>query len=237
MITQRTLYFLFIAVFSLGSLHVGMISLAHAEQSAVPELIKGKVIDFIDVPSYTYVEVDTGSEKVWAAAPTTTVKKGDEVSFSTQMPMKDFHSDSIKKDFPLIYFVGNLMKNGDSDKAESTKKTSPHAGIQQVKKSLKGIKKVDGGNDIAEIHAEKDNLKNQTVKVRGQVTRFSAEVMGKNWLHLQDSSGNEDLTVTTDASMAVGDLVVIEGKLELDKDYGYGYIYPVIIQEATVTKE
>ncbi len=61
--------------------------------------------------------------------------------------------------------------------------------------------------------------------------------MGKNWLHIQDSSGFEDITITTDKTVAVGDIVIVEGKLELDKDFSYGYIYPVILQDANVTKE
>lgn len=69
------------------------------------------------------------------------------------------------------------------------------------------------------------------------VTRFAAQVMGKNWLHIQDSSGFEDITITTDKTVAVGDIVIVEGKLELDKDFSYGYIYPVILQDANVTKE
>ncbi len=61
--------------------------------------------------------------------------------------------------------------------------------------------------------------------------------MGKNWLHIRDSSTLDDLTVTSKDTVAVGDIVISEGKLELDKDYNYGYFYPVILEDATVTKE
>ena len=73
--------------------------------------------------------------------------------------------------------------------------------------------------------------------MRGQVTKYNAKIMGKNWLHIKDSSTAKDLTVTTKAKAAIGDVVVIEGKLELNKDYGYGYVYPVILEDASIIKQ
>ena len=61
--------------------------------------------------------------------------------------------------------------------------------------------------------------------------------MGKNWLHIKDSSTLEDLTVTTSNTAAVDDIVIAEGNLVQDKDYGSNYFYPVIMEDATVTKE
>ena len=75
------------------------------------------------------------------------------------------------------------------------------------------------------------------MRVRGKVTKFTAGVMGKNWLHIIDSSTMDDLTVTTDGEAAVDAVIVIEGKLALDKDFGYGYVYPLIVENASITKE
>ena len=61
--------------------------------------------------------------------------------------------------------------------------------------------------------------------------------MGRNWIHLRDSSSSQDLAVTTADTAALGDVIVVEGKVGLDKDYGYGYVYPVIVEDAKVTKE
>ena len=102
---------------------------------------------------------------------------------------------------------------------------------------VKEIDKVEGGNTIADIHARKVEFNGNTIRVRGQVTKFTAGVLGKNWIHVRDSSTTDDLTVTTDAKFAIKDVVIIEGKLELDRDYGYGYVYPVILEDASVTKE
>jgi len=221
--------------FSIATLNMSIMNSAYAKQATDSGKIQGKIKDIINVTGYTYVEVGTGNEKVWAAGPTTALKKGDTVAFSNAMPMQDFYSESLKRNFSLIYFIRRFIT--DTETVASLGKPPAHAKIGQAREPLKGIKQLEGGKNISEIHAEKDKLKGETVRVRGKVTRFAAEIMGKNWLHIQDSSGFEDLTVTTENTAAVGDIVIIEGKLELDKDYDYGYVYPVILQDATVTKE
>ena len=58
--------------------------------------------------------------------------------------------------------------------------------------------------------------------------------MGKNWVHIQDGTDYKDgfdLTVTTNNTVAVGEIVTFEGKIALDKDFGYGYSYSVIMEE------
>ncbi len=74
------------------------------------------------------------------------------------------------------------------------------------------------------------------------MVKFTPRIMGKNWLHLQDGSGDtaagtHDLTVTTNVTAKVGDTVLISGAVTLDKDFGEGYKYDVIIEDAKVTVE
>lgn len=243
----NTIAILFSCV-SISLLNIGLINSAYAEQKksmemqAVPNSIRGKVTEVIKASGYTYAEVDTGKNKIWAAGPVTPLKVGDSVVFSSNMLMKNFYSKAMKRNFPTIYFVssfsGEPVQTSQTSKATSA--APPHGQFKHkpvVKKSIKGISKIEDGNTIAEIYAQKQEFKGKEVRVRGQVTKFTADVMGKNWLHIRDSSTLDDLTVTTDNTAVVDDIVVIEGKLELDKDYSYGYVYPVIIENAGITKE
>lgn len=226
-------------------LNTGMATSAYAKQnSAVQEvplqssakLIYGKVTEVIDASGYTYAEVDTGTRRVWAAGPVTALKTGDMIAFSTEMAMKNFHSKSMGRDFPVLYFVSRFIADKDVPAAGIT--ASPHNRLgQQPAGMVTGIDKLKGGYSIAEIHARKEKLNGKQVGVRGQVTRFTAAVMGTNWIHVSDSSTRDDLTVTSADTVAIGDVVVIKGRLELDKDFGYGYRYPVIVQDAKITKE
>jgi hypothetical protein len=106
---------------------------------------------------------------------------------------------------------------------------------------LTGIAKADGGLTVAEVFEGKDQLAGQPVVVRGKVVKSNPGIMGKNWLHVRDGSGAEgtnDLTVTTAGAVPnVGDTVVVKGVLALNKDFGMGYQYDVIVEDAEVTVE
>jgi len=200
--------------------------------------IKGKVTEHINAGGYTYVEVQSGAKKVWAAGPTTNVKKGDIIAFSTGMPIENFHSKALERDFSLIYFAPRLITSATASGNKAAASASAHSKLKQhPNKPVKGISKLENGYSINEIYLAKQNLKGKTIRLRGKVTKYTPEVMGKNWLHLRDSSTLKDLTVTTNSTAKIGDVVIIEGKLELDKDYSYGYVYPLILVEASLKKE
>ncbi len=93
---------------------------------------------------------------------------------------------------------------------------------------------------MAEIFGNRSNLAGKHVLVRGKVVKFLPQIMGKNWLHLQDGSGSKgtnDLTVTTGAIAKVGDVVLVNGVVSVDRDFGFGYSYEVILEDAKVTVE
>ena len=231
---------------SFSLLSTGIISFAYASQSGSEEIqqqasgkIYGKVTDVLEAAGYTYAEVDTGKDKVWAAATTTPLKVGDMVAFTTEMPMQNFHSSAMNRDFAMIYFVNRFITDDASQANAETAMASPHGAIKStsITTAIQGINKVEGGNTIAEIHADKQKLNGKAIRVRGQVTKYNANIMGRNWLHIRDSSTLDELTITTANTAAINAIVVVEGKLTLDKDFGYGYVYPLIVEDASVKKE
>ena len=129
------------------------------------------------------------------------------------------------------------------DLGNTTGQTSGSSGAIVPSADL-SIEKADGKNgfSVGECFKRSKELDKQTVVVRGKVMKFSPMIMGKNWLHIQDGSGDEaagtnDLTVTTSVTAKVGDTVLVNGSLTLDKDFGYGYQYNVIMEDANVTVE
>ena len=93
---------------------------------------------------------------------------------------------------------------------------------------------------VEELYAKKEKLNGKKVSVKGKVVKFSPGIMGKNWIHLQDGSGKQgtnDITVTTDQNTAIGESIAVTGNLVTNKDFGGGYKYEVIIEEATVKAE
>jgi hypothetical protein len=116
----------------------------------------------------------------------------------------------------------------------------PSAGKSDV--SLTGIAKAEGGKTIQEIFDEKASLAGSKVTVRGKAVKVNSGIMGKNWVHIRDGSGangDNDLTITTASPSLpdVGDLVLVTGTVALDQDFGVGYQYDVILQDAEITLE
>ncbi|MDW7644124.1 MAG: hypothetical protein SCI25_03685 [Desulfuromonadales bacterium] len=214
---------------------------AEAQQAAGKS---GTVVETMNAAGYTYVQVDTGSEKIWAAAPEFAVKVGDAVVVPEGMPMENYHSKTLDRNFDLVYFVDGVLVGGAAQAASQEGMPAGHPDVRSQAPAadidLSGITKAEGGQTVAEVYAAKADLAGKTVNVRGKVVKFSPQIMGKNWIHLQDGSGAEgtnDLTITTAETANVGDTVLISGALAVDKDFGYGYQYAVIVEDAKVTVE
>ncbi len=91
---------------------------------------------------------------------------------------------------------------------------------------------------VADLYADKAALAGKQVQVSGKVVKVNTGIMNRNFLHLQDGTGGEgsnDLTITTRQTAKVGDEVVVTGKVSTDVDFGAGYVYPLLMEEAAVT--
>jgi hypothetical protein len=203
------------------------------------------------------VLVDTGTNKIWAAAPQFPVKKGDAVSVPDAMPMKGFHSRMLNRDFDVVYFAGSIPVNGANSNAATLPPGHPAIGggasgelppnhppvagaTVPPKMDFTGLKPAEGGKTVAEIYAASDQLAGKAVKVRGKVVKYNAEIMGRNWLHIQDGTGavgDNDILVTSVVAAKLGDTVLAEGTVATNKDFGAGYKYRVLVEDAKVTVE
>lgn len=215
---------------------------AAVEPAQTAGLITGKALETMDASGYTYVLLDTGTEQRWIAGPSTTVNVGDEIQTDSGMAMQQFHSTSMDRDFDAVYFVAamrNLTSGVESaaPKSAADQTAAPAAAPLDV-----NVEPLIEGENIEAVFANPDKYSGKEFSVRGTVVKYNSNIMGKNWLHLQDGSGdaglrNSDLTVTTDSVAAVGDVVVATGNIVLDKDFGAGYQYPILMEDAKLTAE
>lgn len=203
--------------------------------------ISGKVAETMEASGYTYVLVDKGTEKVWVAGPRTAVKVGDEVYVPEGSTMANFESKSLKRTFEQIIFSSAIMVGGADNAGAQVQTPADHTkAATPATVDLKGITKATGGKSVAEIFAERKTLNGKKVLVRGKVVKYMSGIMGKNWLHVKDgtgASGSDDLVVTTIVAAKIGDKVLVNGKVASDKDFGSGYRYDVIVEDAEVTVE
>lgn len=119
-----------------------------------------------------------------------------------------------------------------------------HEGKDAVPSEAIRVDKATGPDayTVGEIHAKGAKLEKKKVTVRGKVVKVSTGIMNRNWVHLRDGSGDSakgthNLVVTTQDAPSVGDVVTAKGVLAKDKDFGAGYVYAVIVEEASVNKK
>jgi len=200
----------------------------------------GIVREVIDAEGYTYLNLED-SEKVgfWVAVPDMEVKVGDGVEIFGATPMPNFYSKTLDKTFDTILFANSAKVLGQMQPTASAGQLPPsHPPLPSISAEVKKVAKAEGGHTVAELYAKKDELKGKDVKVQGEVVKYSEGIMGKNWVHLRDGTGEEgtnDITVTTIERSSVGKIILVSGTLQTDRDMGGGYNYSVIIEDASLT--
>ena len=200
----------------------------------------GIVREIVDAEGYTYLSLED-SEKIrfWVAVPAMDVKVGDGVEIFGATPMPNFYSKSLDKTFDTILFANSATVLGQMAPSASAGQLPPdHPPLPSITAEVKKVAKAEGGHTVAELFAKKDELKGKDIKVQGKVVKYSEGIMGKNWLHLRDGTGEEgtnDITVTTTERSSVGKVVLVSGTLKTDQDMGGGYHYDVIIEDASLT--
>ncbi len=232
---------------------------APAAESAAPvqKAVKGKVLESMSGAGYTYLLIEDGQEKTWAALPESKIEVGQTVAIQPGMVMKGFESKALGKTFDAIVFSPGLADDAaaaaveggtpklDAPVDETTLEALSGGSARAVvpaKDALK-VEKAEGenGRTVEQCFAEAEKLNGKPVKVRGKVVKFTPQIMGKNWIHLQDGSGDpmkntHDLVVTTAETVAKDTVVLVEGVLSNDKDFGAGYRYAAIIEDAKISK-
>jgi hypothetical protein len=239
-----------------------------AAPGAAATAIAGKVLERLDAPPYSYLRLETAAGETWAAVPKTDVAKGASVTVEGPMPMQGFESKTLGRKWDLVYF-GTLAGAGAQAAApagmpprmppgmpppgmaapggqgmEPGAMAAQHAAAAAGPEDVGDVKvpKATGADarTVAEVWAQRAQLKEKGVTIRGKVVKLNENIMGKNWVHLRDGSGtagkDNDITVTTGDRVAVGDVVTAKGTVRVDKDFGAGYAYPVIVEDAKLSK-
>jgi hypothetical protein len=241
-----------------------------AQAGTTADSIHGTIKEKIDVNQYSYLRIDAPGGEVWAAVPKATVAVGETVSVAGAMWMENFKSESLNRTWPRIAFgtlggeaaaapraaptgpgagmfaAAAAQVPGDAAGPAAAPQAgapvahppaAPAADVGEIK-----VSKASGaqGRTIADVYKQRTQLKEKPVAVRGKVVKVTNGVLGKNWLHLRDGTGDgptADLAVASEQTAGVGATVLVSGTVKLDRDLGAGYHYDVIIEDAKVKVE
>lgn len=196
------------------------------------------VKEILQATAYTYLRVTENDQEYWMAVSKMDTKVGAELYYNEAFPMKDFKSKDLDRFFESILFVQEI-----SDKPTEAKtqiQADPHQQSMQKPTANKAdikVEQIAGGITIAELYKNRKNYEGKKVMIRGKAVKVNNGIMGQNWVHLQDGTAdneNFDLTLTSQETVTVGDVVTMEGIVVLNKDFGAGYSYELIIETAVL---
>ena len=195
------------------------------------------VKEVLQASNYTYLNVEEKSNLFWIAVPKADIKVGEKYNYKGGLKMENFKSKDHDRTFEELYLVSSLQ--GDQSNPVSPginmSPTSTDQGPLEV------IEQIEGGTSLKSLFSDPEKYNGKKIKVKGKCVKINIQILGKNWIHLQDGTENDegsilDLTITSDEEVNVGDVVTMEGIIVLDKDFGAGYRYDVIMEEAVVIK-
>ncbi|ODS34171.1 MAG: hypothetical protein SCARUB_00647 [Candidatus Scalindua rubra] len=243
-----TLILTLITMVSVNTIYAGSRKLAespykHTNMKAQQDVssLSGKVVEMMNSGGYTYVYIEKDGKKTWVVVPEMKVSVGQEISLQPGIEMANFTSKTLNRTFEKIIFsIGPISQDGAvniKDKIMGSKDAEV-----SINEKIK-VEKASGPNayTVAELYEKRTKLDKKNIVVRGKVVKVSSGIMGRNWIRIQDGSGNSNndnhtLVVTSQDFPSVGDIVTANGILYKDKDFGSGYRYDVIVEEARIKK-
>jgi len=194
---------------------------------------KVKAEEVLYTNQYSYVNVEENGKKYWIASLKQEIKIGEMYTYRDGMLQVNFESKEFNRTFDTLYLVSNLLPIGQNhahaspDKQDNNKKINASPRNIEVKGSVK----------IADLVANPGKYEGQTIQISGECTKINIDIMDLNWIHLKDGSKDDfDLVITSNEIIAKGQVVTMTGTVTLNKDFGAGYSYEIIMENGKIAQ-
>ena len=195
-----------------------------------------QALEILQAERYTYMRVVENKDTFWIAASKMDAAKGRKYFYRGGLMKTNFESIEFNRTFDKIYLVSQIIDAS----------AHPGGNMQEASAGATGavadvdIKKVAGIISLSKLLEKPDQHAGKTVVVGGKVVKVNNGIMGKNWIHIQDGTSLKgkkcDLAITTQENIPMGATVAFEGKIFINKDFGAGYRYDIIMEEAAIKK-
>ena len=196
------------------------------------------ITEYKDAGTYAYVYVNESGKKYWMAIPNIKVTIGETYYYDGGMMMKDFESKQLNKTFEEIIFVEGIRT---TENPVIKEQTVPHNHTTTEEKTIADVKieKAKNGVSIEELFSKKETFSGKDIIIKGKIVKVNNGILNKNWVHIIDGTqfeNKKDLTITTTELVNVGDVVTFKGTIILDKNFGQGYVYDILLEEGNLIK-
>lgn len=197
-----------------------------------PPLHTVLIKEVLEAGGYTYLKAEENNNEVWLAIVKANVTAGNIYTYEDAAPMKNFKSRELNRTFDEVLFVAKLTLKGNNGGLTTDKKK-----LTEEKKANALVAK--GNISLSDLYKYRDSFAGRTIRITGTVTKFNANILGKNWIHIEDGSlkkNPSDIIVTIDEEVKIGEKVICEGQITIDRDFGSGYKFDVMMENAKIIR-
>jgi hypothetical protein len=216
------------------------VSVADAHKDIVMDLHKITIIEAVPTSKYLYLRVNEDDREYWMATSPTEVTTGDVYYYNEALIRSAFESKEMQRVFDTIYLVTRIVPEAQAEKLRPKKSVAPppsEASASGDSNFHGGMQKLTTPVRISEIFADPASFEGRQVEISGTCTKVNEGILNRNWIHIKDGSADDkDLVVTSSSSVKEGDPVKIRAVVRLDKDFGAGYSYEILLEDGVVVE-
>ena len=205
------------------------------------ELHEVTVNEILQASRYVYLNVSEGNSKFWIATRKQEIEKGGTYFYKGGLLKTDFESKEYNKVFDTIYLISSLVTRDHSKQVgglnTGVQKSAPIVDKEDIPTHTDKVVEHKGSLKIADLVKDPKKYEGSTIQLSGKCVKVNPNIMDRNWLHLQDGSKDDyDLVVTSNTFVPEGSDITIRGLVVLNKDFGAGYSYELIVENGELVK-
>ncbi len=206
---------------------------AGAAPIATNSLHQVTVEEVLNTEKYSYLRVQEEGASFWVAVSKQDIAVGDDIAYSGGILKKNFYSREFDRIFDTVYLVSRVQKKTMPSSSTATSSASIPSSSKLEDVAEGAIPILDGSTPLVQLLQNRADYAGEIIQVSGKIVKVNPNIMNRNWVHLQDGSkAGLDLTITTSEIIRLGDIVTLEGMIMIDKDFGAGYRYDIIMEGA-----
>ena len=216
-------------------------SMADVHKDVIMDLRKITIAEAVPTSKYLYLKVTEDGREYWMATSQTAVNSGEVYYYNEALIRTDFESKEMQRVFDTIYLVTRIVPEAQVDKLKSQEtKATPQADASTSDDPDSPAEVMQGNASpvqISEIFDNPEAFEGRKVEISGTCTKVNEGILSRNWIHVKDGSADDkDLVVTSSASVKPGDRVKLQAFVRLDKDFGAGYRYAIILEDGILVE-
>ncbi len=198
-----------------------------------------KVLEILPAKKYLYLKVEEGEKQYWLATGKSDIVPGKSYEYNEALIRNNFRSEELDREFDELYLVTRLIPAqdgnalGKSDLSEALK--NPDAKIEDlsvIPEDPDALPRVE----ITTLLKENAAFEGQWITVQGTCIKVNNGIMGRNWVHLAHEDGKSEVVITTREVVEVGEHVGFAARVALNRDFGSGYSYPLLLEQGVLIK-